>query len=162
MPASSLPPCGLYRTSVPLGDAIPAGKLVYFHNHGDPGPGVYLPERWIVNRAEFSEQGFTLPGPIDATAATLKALPDEGFYRVTERFFCCEKKCRAFEPELLVQLGYNSEGEPILFLPELTTAGLALPATGQAIAPDQLEHLSALVVPESEEQIMPAQSENLH
>ena len=34
---SSLPPCGLYRTRRALGTSIPEGRLVYFHNHGDPG-----------------------------------------------------------------------------------------------------------------------------
>ena len=38
--------CGLYRTSEPIEDAIEAGVLVYYHNHGDPGPGVYLPRAW--------------------------------------------------------------------------------------------------------------------
>jgi hypothetical protein len=37
---ADLPPCGIYRTSQPLGDHVPAGQLVFFHNHGDPGPGI--------------------------------------------------------------------------------------------------------------------------
>lgn len=41
-------PCGLYRTTRPIPDAVPAGVLVYYHNHGDPGPGVYLPDRKSV------------------------------------------------------------------------------------------------------------------
>jgi hypothetical protein len=38
---SELPPCGIYRLRKPIQN-IEAGRLVYFHNHGDPGPGVYL------------------------------------------------------------------------------------------------------------------------
>src|SRR5690242_17163109 len=93
MATSKLPPCGIYRTKSPIGDAVPAGRLVYFHNHGDPGPGVYLPESWSHNRAQFSERGATLPSPAEQSAEALEALPAEGFYRVTKRFFCCEKKC---------------------------------------------------------------------
>jgi hypothetical protein len=37
-PKNLLPECGLYRTTKPLPDneaAVPAGQLVYFHNHSD-------------------------------------------------------------------------------------------------------------------------------
>ena len=56
----SLPECGLYRTTASIG-RVAANHLVYFHNHGNPGPGVYLPESWEHNRAKFSPQGITLP-----------------------------------------------------------------------------------------------------
>src|SRR6185436_5605612 len=101
----ALPPCGLYRTKKQLGDAVPAGRLVYFHNHGDPGPGVYLPSGWSANRARWHDRGTPIPDPV--WAETLQPLAPEGLYRVRETFTCCEKNCRSFEPELLVQLGYN-------------------------------------------------------
>ena len=47
----------------------------------------------------------------------------EGLYWVRERFFCCEKRCRAFEANQLVQLGYNGEGDALLFVPEWTPGG---------------------------------------
>ena len=50
-PMADLPPCGIYRTDLALGDEVPAGRLVYFHDHGDPGPGIYLPRDWVANRA---------------------------------------------------------------------------------------------------------------
>src|SRR5437868_15144152 len=103
-----LPPCGLYRTLSPVG-SIPAGRLVYFHNHGDPGPGLYLPEGFRHNRVELQSRGMLLPSPEDVR--WLEPLPPEGFYRVSEAFYCCEKRCRAFEPDMLVQLGYNAAGE---------------------------------------------------
>ncbi len=138
-----LPPCGLYRTTEPIGN-VPAQRLVYFHNHGDPGPGVYLPEGWSLNRAQFSKKGTTLPE--ESLAFTLEPLPAEGLYRVLSEFTCCEKHCRTFPPELLVQLGYNGQGEPILFVPELTDAGLALPQMGTKLEADRLEHLAPLKV----------------
>src|ERR1700753_1178497 len=113
-----LPPCGLYRTSAALG-SIPAGRLVYFHNHGDPGPGLYLPAGWKHNRVELQPRAQPLGDP--EWLHHLEPLPPEGLYRVTEAFHCCERKCRAFEPELLVELGYNAEGKAILFQPELVS-----------------------------------------
>jgi hypothetical protein len=52
MPPALLPPCGVYRTKTAVA-GIEAGRLVYFHNHGDPGPGLYPPESWAQNRAKF-------------------------------------------------------------------------------------------------------------
>lgn len=138
-----LPACGLYRTTEPI-DGVPAGRLVYFHNHGDPGPGVYLPESWRVNRAQFAERGTTLPD--ENLAFTLEALPAEGLYRVTEAFYCCEQHCRRYESNLLVQLGYNGQAEPILFVPELSEAGMAFPEMGTRIDQDRLSKIARLTV----------------
>jgi hypothetical protein len=137
----SLPPCGLYRTTREVA-GVPAQRLVYFHNHGQPGPGIYLPETWKLNRAQFSPNGQTLPAEVDATA--LEPLPAEGLYRVREGFFCCNKGCRRFEPELLVQLGYNASADAILFVPEWTAAGLAIPQTGLGLDRTKLPLLAPL------------------
>lgn len=150
----ALPPCGLFRTTTPIGE-VPAGRLVYFHNHGDPGPGVYLPERWNLNRAIFHVHGQTLPEPVARLAASLEPLPDEGFYRVREPFFCCEKRCRTFEAELLVQLGYDGAGNAILFLPELTAQGISVPSTGSPIASTNLGRLAAVKVAERSGEVVP-------
>ena len=150
MAASNLPPCGIYRTSAPIGDGVPAGRLVYFHNHGNPGPGIYLPERWNQNRAQFSERGYTLPAPVEINAALLEPLPNEGFYRVTKQFYCCEKRCRSFEPDELVQLGYTGNAEPIIFSPEIKTSGFHLPETGSAVTRKELANLAPLKVVERE------------
>lgn len=138
-----LPPCGLYVTSAPIG-GVPAGRLVYFHNHGDPGPGIYLPSSWTANRARFEARGHLLPHP--SAARSLEPLPPEGFYRVAERFTCCEKRCRTFEPEMLVQLGYDGSARAILFVPEITNSQLALPSTGTRVERSRLSHLSHLRV----------------
>jgi hypothetical protein len=138
-----LPPCGLYRTLASLG-SIPAGRLVYFHNHGDPGPGLYLPSGWKRNRVELQERGMTLADP--DLLRHLEPLPPEGLYRVTASFQCCERKCRQFEPELLVELGYNAEGQAIVFVPELVDGMLAIPSTGTAVDHTNLECLKQLKV----------------
>jgi hypothetical protein len=147
---AELPPCGLYRTTVALDDEVPAGRLVYFHSHGDPGPGVYLPKGWTANRAAWQEQGHTIPSA--KWAATLHPLPAEGFYRVREPFACCPEQCRTYEADLLVQLGYDGDAEPLLFVPEWTPGGLALPETGIHIDAARLGCLSALHVDEGDDE----------
>jgi len=143
---SKLPDCGLYRTVAPIG-GIPAGRLVYFHNHGDPGPGFYIPESWSNNRARFAAKGNTAPPDFDPKA--LHALPAEGFYRVTAPFFCCEKQCVRYEPDMFVQLGYTGAGKPLVFLPELGVHGMAIPERGTAIDDTAFAHLALLKVRES-------------
>src|SRR5437870_11099400 len=106
----TLPACGLYKTSVPVG-SISAGRLVYFHNHGTPGPGIYAPTGWHNNVAAFSESGVTLAE--SALAHTLIPVLPQGLYRVKEAFHCCEKRCRLFEADMLIQLGYNANAQPI-------------------------------------------------
>jgi hypothetical protein len=144
-PMPPLPPCGLYRTTRALGEHVPTRRLVFFHNHGDPGPGVYLPSAWALNRARWHERGHPIPS--DEWAATLVSLPAEGLYRVREPFVCCPRRCRTFESELLVQLGYDGEGRPLVFVPEWTDAGLAIPDSGTAIDDDRLACLAPLRVP---------------
>ncbi|MBI5543662.1 MAG: hypothetical protein HY901_07245 [Deltaproteobacteria bacterium] len=139
-----VPPCGLYRTRAALGDHVPAGRLVYFHNHGEPGPGIYLPSGWKLNHASFHARGTPLPSP--EWAANLEPLPAEGLYRVREPFTCCKRGCRTFEADLLVQLGYDATARPLLFVPEWTDAGLAIPETGTPLDPDRLGALAKLRV----------------
>ena len=147
---SELPPCGVYRTVSPIA-GVDANRLVYFHNHGNPGPGIYLPETWTNNRARFAANGITLPPGFDPRV--LFALPAEGFYRVTAAFFCCDKKCVQFEPDAFVQLGYNGTGRALVFVPELGAGGIAIPERGIAVDDVTLKHLSLLKVPERREDI---------
>jgi hypothetical protein len=143
--STELPPCGLYRTIKPIGN-VDAGRLVYFHNHGDPGPGLYFPESWTGNRAKFSQNGSVVPANFDPKS--LQALPVEGFYRVKAAFHCCEKKCVKFEPDAFVQLGYNGNAKPLLFVPELAGASIQIPERGTAIDDQALEHLVLLKMAE--------------
>ena len=146
--ADSLPPCGLYRTARPIA-GVDAGRLVYFHNHGDPGPGLYFPERWHHNRAQWTPNGTTVPLPLDAKA--LLPLPAEGFYRVVRTFVCCAKNCVEFKPEQLLQLGYTGAGKPLVFVPEFSGGAITVPERGTAIDDDALAHLVALLVNERRE-----------
>jgi hypothetical protein len=143
--SAELPPCGLYRTTSPIGN-VEAGRLVYFHNHGNPGPGLYFPERWTANRAHFSPNGMTVPQDFNPKA--LRALPAEGFYRVTKAFFCCAKKCVEFQPEAFLQLGYNGAGQALLFTPELASGMITVPERGTFIDDSALPNLIALKIPE--------------
>lgn len=144
---ADLPPCGLYRTTAAIGQQVAAGRLVYFHNHGDPGPGVYLPSGWRQNRAIFQSDGILLPGRW--WASTLDPLAPEGFYRVREVFHCCEKRCSTYEAEQMVQLGYNAEAEPLLFVPEVIDQVLIIPDHGSRIDRARLSRLAPLKTPVS-------------
>ena len=152
---SDLPPCGVYRTTLPLGDHVPAEHLVYFHNHGKPGPGLYLPVGWTANRAQWDEHGHTIPSTEWATS--LVPLPEEGLYRVREAFTCCDQRCRDYEADLLVQLGYDASAQPLLFVPEWTATGLAIPELGLPIDEDRLSRLAPLKVVESDDDDEPGQ-----
>lgn len=138
----SHPRCGLYRTTQALAD-VPAGRLVFFHDHGDPGPGVYLPKSWSLNRAEWHPKGHVVA---EAWSATLEALPTEGLYMVREAFHCCEKRCVHFHASQLVQLGYDAEATPILFVPEWTSRGLGFPERGTRLDRERLSKLTLLEV----------------
>src|SRR5688572_5621052 len=144
MPAPEPPPCGIYRTLQSIGD-VPAGRLVYFHNHGDPGAGVYLPESWSHNRAHFSKRGHTLPAATDPHAA-LAPLPREGLYRVKSTFHCCAKRCVEFIPETLVQLGYEGAGRGILFIAEMAGGAVSIPAKGTVVDDEVFPNLVPLIV----------------
>jgi hypothetical protein len=147
--SNDLPPCGLYKTTEGIG-SIPAGRLVYFHNHGEPGPGVYLPESWNSNRAQFSKRGTTVDDP--SLVDTLEPLAAEGLYYVTEEFTCCSKSCRNFQPGLLVQLGYNGAAEPILFVPHWHKEGLHIPEQGYPLDGERIDKLVRLTVEQPKQQ----------
>jgi hypothetical protein len=147
---TELPPCGLYRTVKPIGDCE-AGRLVYFHNHGNPGPGLYFPETWSHNRAHFSKNGMTVPDGFDPRA--LRALPAEGFYRVKSPFFCCEKQCVKFEPDMLIQLGYNGAGKALVFFPEFAGGVISVPERGTYVDDKELVNLVQLKLNEKRDDI---------
>ena len=142
------PPCGLYRTTQALGD-VPAGRLVFFHNHGDPGPGVYLPKSWSFNRAQWHERGTTAPSA--EWTATLQPLPSEGLYSVRAAFYCCDQRCLRFDAGQLVQLGFDAEGGAILFVPEWTPEGLTCPERGTKLELDRVEQLTLLKVAQAKD-----------
>ena len=139
-----LPNCGIYRTSEGIGE-IPAERLVYFHNHGDPGPGLYLPENWKNNQVQFSQRGHTLEDTV--FSHTLEPLMAQGFYRVGREFYCCKKNCVHFKINQLVQLGYDGKANPILFFPFWKKAELCFPDKGTRIEPENFQFLELMQIP---------------
>ena len=137
----ALPPCGVYRLTANVA-GLEAGRLVYFHNHGDPGPGMYLPETWVANRAKWSERGTTVPSDFDPNV--LQALLPEGFYRVTKEFYCCAKQCTKFEPDTFVQLGYNGNATPLVFMPQVGANGISIPDRGSVVDEKVLSNLQPM------------------
>ena len=143
MADTNLPPCGIYKTTDPIG-SIPPDSFVYFHNHGDPGPGVYPPAKWIQNRAVFREKGVPLSNELQAKG--LIPLPPEGFYRVRQALKPNPNSQTVFQPGQLVQIGYNSRAETILFVPQLGANGLEIPSRGIIIQPENMRFLEYLLV----------------
>ena len=143
-PKSLLPECGLYKTTKPLPGhetKVPAGVIVYFHNHSDSGlPQVLTPDHNVHNRWHFHGPAIEFRGL--AWADTLKRLPDEGFFML--------KKELAFDggkwPKgALVQLGYTKEGQAILFIgrvrARLAENDLFFSDRGVAVTPEQMANL---------------------
>ncbi len=139
----SHPACGIYQTTQPL-EGIAPGRLVYFHNHGEPGPGIYLPERWAHNRAQWQARGTTVPSA--EWSSSLAPIAAEGLYRVRAEFFCCSQHCRSYEVGLLVQLGYDGEARPLLFVPEWTDGGMKFPPEGLKFETENFARLEPLKV----------------
>ena len=95
-----------------------------------------------ANRAKWSERGTTVPSDFDPKV--LHALKPEGFYRVTKAFFCCEKKCTQFETDSFVQLGYNGNATPLVFMPQVAANGISLPDRGSVVDEKTLSNLQPL------------------
>ncbi len=142
MTDSNLPPCGLYKTSQSIA-GIPEDRLVYFHNHGDPGPGLYMPQQWIKNKAFFSQKGHVLDD-VSQIDDALVPLPAEGFYTTQQRLDFGEGYF--VESGVLVQIGYNGGAEPILFIPTWNEVGLDLPETGRKVSATIFKDLSLVKV----------------
>jgi hypothetical protein len=144
-----LPDCGLYRTTKPLPeheDDVPAGTLIYFHNHSDSGlPVVVPPEHNVHNRWHFHGGGIPFRGL--SWADTLTKLPPEGFYVL--------KRALSFEggewPKAsLVQLGYTRRGEPIVFIAQVRASlaenDLFFSDRGVSATPEQMRLLEPVQV----------------
>ncbi len=142
-----LPACGLYRTTKPLPEhdaEVPAGSLVYFHNHSDSGlPVVIAPEHNIMNRWHFHGAGIPFRGL--SWADSLVKLPNEGFYSLRKGL---EFEGGSWPKSTLVQLGYTKAGDPILFIAQqratMEENDLFFSDRGVGITRDQLAVLEPL------------------
>jgi len=144
-----LPACGLYRTTKALPEhetEVPAGALVYFHNHSDSGlPVVIAPDHNIMNRWHFHGNGIPFRGL--SWADSLVKLPNEGFYSLRKGL---EFEGGSWPKGTLVQLGYTKSGDPILFIAQVRATmeenDLFFSDRGVGITRDQLAVLEALGV----------------
>lgn len=127
-----LPPCGLYRTGRALAsdpEEVPKGILVMFHNHSNRGiPMLQLPYENQKNKWSFHKYG---PGieDDDAFLDALEPLREQGMYYLREAL---ETPDGVLPEYTLVQLGYNLNADPILFLAETNPSEnvLLFPDTG--------------------------------
>ena len=140
--------CGLYRTTQPIpagNDAIAPPRLVYYHNHSQQGSSmVLLPDVNTDNRWTFKDKGFLVS---DASFIDgLGPLKPQGLYRVREHFHPDEDQ--VVNTNALVQLGYNGQGDPILFFPKGLSGKNAFefPTSGMKIPPPIFELLEPVDV----------------
>ncbi len=146
---SILPNCGLYRTTKPLPEhesEIPAGILVYFHNHSDSGlPVVIAPEHNIMNRWHFHGAGIPFRGL--SWADSLTRMPNEGFYMLRKDL---NFDGGSWPKGTLVQLGYNRNADAILFIAQqraqMDENDLFFSDRGVGIKPEVLAILEPLKV----------------
>ena len=126
----SLPPCGLYRTGRALPgqeEKIPAGKLVMFHNHSDQGPPlVLLPATNENNVWTFHKSGWAVHAPEFLQA--LVPLRAEGLYVVSGQIYTSREQM--LPDKTLVQLGYNRDGDSILFPADFVGNSIHFPTQG--------------------------------
>jgi len=129
--------CGLYRTTSELAEhpgSIGPNMLVYYHNHSDQGPPiVLLPEQNTNNKWRFHRNGYSVTDP--NYIASLQPLKPEGMYRFRDHFHPDEQRIVA--SNALVQLGYNTSAEPIVFFPTYRADDNALvfPSSGMRVPP---------------------------
>jgi hypothetical protein len=115
---AKLPEPGLYRTTKPYPgheDTIPGGVLVYVGQKAGEGlPFVVRPGANRKNRWFWGEP--TIPLRAKSWSDSLTKLPPEGFYTLPDEI--------AFDgggkwlKNAVVQLGYNGEGQGIIFVGE--------------------------------------------
>ncbi|HEY4116395.1 MAG TPA: hypothetical protein VGM56_01015 [Byssovorax sp.] len=145
-----LPDCGLYRTTKPLPgheERIPAGALVYFHNHSDKSgvPSVLAGDHNVMNRWHFHGPPIEVRG--FSWAESLEATPPEGFYTLRRAL---NFDGGTWPKATIVQLGYTLQAEPILFIARqrgrLDENDLFFSNEGIMLKRDQLNILEQAVV----------------
>jgi hypothetical protein len=118
-----LPDPGLYRTTQALPgheEQIPANVLVYV-GQSDNGGGMFVVRPGANRRNHWFWGEPTTPLRSPTWAKTLKPLPSEGFY-VLPQALELDGGGRWLQ-NAIVQLGYNADGKPILFVAEWAEDG---------------------------------------
>jgi len=122
---------------------IEAPRLVYFHNHSQQGSAmVLMPKANTHNVWTFEEEGYLVSS--ESFVASLSPLKPQGVYRLREHFH--PNELQLVNKDAITQLGYNAEGEPILFFPKMSDDfnGLVFPAQGMKVPPSIYELLEPL------------------
>jgi len=150
-PKNRMPDCGLYRTTKPLPgheDRIPAGALVYFHNHSGDGPlpSVLPPDHNIHNRWHFHGPAIeSIRNP--SWVESLEKVSPEGFYTLRRDLTFDGGK---WPKGAIVQLGYTRNADPILFIARVRSSldenDLFFSDRGVGIKRDQFSILEPAVV----------------
>lgn len=140
--SAALPPCGLYRTTVALPgheSQVASDRLVYFHNHSEQGPPlVLMPQSNTHNRWTFHDRGYLVESPEFIRA--LVPLRPEGYYVIRDHLHLSREEI--LPERTLVQLGYNREAEPILFVARFEENLIRFPDRGYRVnGPAVLEQL---------------------
>ncbi|MFT7622853.1 MAG: hypothetical protein ACI9WU_002028 [Myxococcota bacterium] len=150
---TELPSCGLYRTGRSLAgheEAVPAGALIYFHNHSDQGPPLVLAATTNTNNKwTFSDRGWLAEDA--GFVRELIPLKREGLYVVSGRHLHLNRE-QILPEKSLVQVGYNRRGDTILFPAKFEANGIQFPERGFRFeSPDVLQQLVGVnfVVPKA-------------
>jgi len=137
--SSQLPNCGLYQTGAALPgneEGVPAGILVYFHNHSDQGPAMVLtPHDNEHNRWRFHERGWSVEEP-DFIEAMVPLKP-EGLYVNSEHIHISREEI--IPERMLIQLGYNRGGDSILFVGRFEANTIAFPSQGYSFTTPDIQ-----------------------
>lgn len=145
--------CGLYRATKALPgneDKVPAGTLVYFHNHSSnngPLPSVIPPDHNIHNRWHFHAEGAIDNIRSPSWVESLEKMPDQKFYTLRRDL---SFEGGSWPKGSLVQLGYTKSADPILFIarvrPALQENDLFFSDKGVGLQRDQLNILEPVTV----------------
>jgi len=161
--ATTLPPCGIYRTGTALGadpKSVPANRLVMFHNHSDKNmPFVQLPKENTNNTWTFHSIGPGVGEDEDFIAA-LKPLKPQGVYVLINNILTGEN---TIPKGTLVQLGYNRNADPILFLGFWRDGTVAFPKKGYKFDDlGILENLQSTILASAPQQEEPPEKSVIH
>ncbi len=145
--------CGLYRATKALPgheDAVPAGSLVYFHNHSTnngPLPSVIPPDHNVMNRWHFHAETAIDNLRSPSWVESLEKVPEQGFFTLRRELTF---DGGSWPKGAIVQLGYTKSADPILFIARVRTSlsenDLFFSDKGVGIKRDQLSILEPAVI----------------
>jgi hypothetical protein len=145
--------CGLYRATKPLPgheDKVPAGTLIYFHNHSTtngPLPSVIPPDHNVHNRWHFHQEGAIDNVRSPSWVDSLEKIPEQGFYTLRRELGV---DGGSLPKGAIVQLGYTKTADPILFIARqrvvLSENDLYFSDKGVGIKREQLSILEPAVI----------------